>query len=63
MDNSFEFGWGFYLVILPLIATILAEIIKMNIYKIEDFVRRLKFKMKTQGAKIEKLMSWIIKRF
>lgn len=58
-SNDWEFGWGMYVVIIPLICTIIAEILKQNIYRIESWVYRLKLKLQRNSDKLEKIRSWV----
>lgn len=61
-DSTFELGWGFYLIILPLIVTILMElVVRTSIIKIQVWLIELKGKTDRQDGKLKKIVRWISK--
>lgn len=59
-EVQIELGWGFYLIILPLIATILMElVVKPLINKAKDKIYEIKMKTDKQTETIEKIKKWI----
>lgn len=55
-----ELGWGFYLIIVPLILTILVEwAVKPFIQWLNDEIFKLRLKAEKQDSKIEKIKKWI----
>lgn len=59
-DYNFELGWGFYLIILPLIAILMIElIIRPTIEKLREYVYKFKAKVRSDNSKIERLKKWL----
>jgi len=59
-DSTFELGWGFWLIIVPLVCTILMEvIIKPLVRWLDNEIFKMKMKSLFQKETLKKLKKWI----
>lgn len=56
-EVQIELGWGFYLIILPLIATILMEIL------VKPMAERLRDRLQKNSFELTKMREWLRKKF
>lgn len=58
-DYGFELGWGLYVIILPLIVSILLEwLVKPFVFNLESKLKQLNNKIKIQQVTIKFLKKW-----
>lgn len=61
-DYDFELGWGFYLIILPLIINITIEaVIRPLFLRLDEWIFKMKYANKKQKLTLKKLLQWLKK--